>query len=110
MLDCELRPGSQHCQYGTPVFIEAVMEQIKRIQKGGRFLFRLDSGNNAWETLKTIACTGKEYYCIIKRNKQRENEEEWLEMARINGIQTEPRKGKKVWVGKTRRIHPQKKR
>ena len=108
MLDCELRPGSRHCQNGTPAFIKSVIEQLKKIQKGGRYLFRFDSGNDAWETLKAIACAGKEYYCIIKRNKRRENEEEWLETAGRNGIRTEPRKGKKVWVGRAQKIHPQK--
>ena len=107
MLDCELRPGSQHCQNETPEFIEGVMEQLKKIQRGGRFLFRLDSGNDAWETLKKIVSAGEEYYCIIKRNNRRENEEKWLETAKKGGVRTEPRKGKKVWVGRTKNIHPQ---
>ena len=109
MLDCELRPGSQRCQNGTPAFIESVIEQLKKIQKGGRFLFRFDSGNDAWETLKAIACAGKGHCCIIKRNNRRENEQEWLERARRGGVRTDPREGKKVWTGRTRNIHPQKK-
>jgi len=110
MLDCELRPGSQHCQNGTPAFISGLMEPLKQIKSGGRFLFRLDSGNDAWETLETIVSAGKEYYCIVKRNNRSENLRKWLEIAEKEGVMTEPRKGKKVWVGKTQNIHPKKKK
>jgi hypothetical protein len=57
MLDCELRPGSQHCQKGTPEFIQGLLGRLRDIQTGGRLLFRLDSGNDAFETLKAV--TGK---------------------------------------------------
>jgi len=108
MLDCELRPGSQHCQKGTPAFIESLIGQLKRLEKGGRYLFRFDSGNDAWETLKTIASAGKEYYCIIKRNNRRENEAEWLETAKRGGVRTEPRKGKKYGQAELKRFIPRK--
>ena len=106
MLDCELRPGSQHCQSGTAGFIEGLKGRLRSIQSGGRFLFRLDSGNDAFETLKTV--TGEGQYCIIKRNKRRENDWEWLERAKRHGKRVESRKGKKVWVG-TVKMHPRKK-
>jgi len=108
MLDCELRPGSQHCQKGTPEFISGVISRLQGLQSGGRFLFRLDSGNDAWETLQVITEAGKGYYCIIKRNKRRENDEIWLKRAKRHGKRIVTRKGKKVWVGKTN-IHPCKK-
>jgi len=47
MLDCELRPGSQHCQKGTVAFIEGFMGRLRGIQPGGRLLFRMDAGNDA---------------------------------------------------------------
>jgi hypothetical protein len=108
MLDCELRPGSQHCQKGTAEFIEGVMDQLKRVKRGGRILFRMDSGNDSFDTLKRITTAGKANYCIIKRNKRRENDEKWLKRAKRYGKWVETRKGKKVWVG-TLDMHPKKK-
>jgi hypothetical protein len=107
MLDCELRPGSQHCQKGTVRFLKGLMRQLEKIKTNGRFLFRLDSGNDAYETLKAI--TGEGNYCIIKRNKRRENDEKWLKMAKRNGKRIEVRERKKVWIGATKKIHPHKK-
>jgi len=106
MLDCELRPGSQHCQNGTVEFIEGLMGRLRGIQPCGRLLFRMDSGNDSFETLKAV--TGEGRYCIIKRNKRRENDWEWLKMAKRHGKRAASRKGKKVWIG-TARVHPRKK-
>jgi hypothetical protein len=64
MLDCELRPGSQHCQNGTAPFITSLIGRIRKFQIGARPLFRLDSGNDAWATLQAIVGTGKGNYCI----------------------------------------------
>jgi hypothetical protein len=105
MLDCELRPGSQHCQKGTVEFIMRLIGQLEKIKIGKRFLFRLDSGNDAWENLKTMISAGLNYFCIIKRNKRRECDEQWLKRAKRHGELTVPRKGKKVWVGSIQ-IHP----
>jgi hypothetical protein len=106
MLDCELRPGSQHCQKGTAAFIEGFEGRLRSIQTGGRLLFRMDSGNDSFDTLKAV--TGKGRYCIIKRNKRREHDEKWLKMAKRHGVRVETRKGKKVWIG-TIGMHPRKK-
>jgi len=106
MLDSELRPGSQHCQKGTVAFIEGLKGRLRNIQSGKRLLFRMDSGNDSFETLKAV--TGEGRYCIIKRNKRRENDEKWLKRARRQGKRVVSRKGKKVWIG-TARIHPRKK-
>ena len=105
MLDSELRPGSQHCQKGTAAFIKEARGLLKAIQRGERFLYRLDSGNDAWDTLKEITEGGEGHYCIIKRNKRRENDEKWL---RRHGKRLKTRKGKKIWVG-TIEIHPKRK-
>ncbi len=69
-------------------------------------MFRLDSGNDSFDTLKAV--TGKGRYCVIKRNKRRENDEEWLKRAKRHGKRVESRKGKKVWIG-TVRMHPKRK-
>jgi len=107
MLDCELRPGSQHCQKGTVAFIESVHKQLKRIKTAGRILFRMDGGNDSFDTLKAVTAE-KTHYCIIKRNKRKENDEEWLKRAKRHGKRIESRKGKKVWIGVIN-IHPRKK-
>jgi len=108
MLDCELRPGSQHCQKGTEAFILSLLERLGKIKNRARFLFRLDAGNDAFETLRTISKAVRGLYCIVKRNKRKENDEKWLKIAKKYGKRTVPRKGKKVWVGKVN-IHPCKK-
>ena len=107
MLDCELRPGSQHCQKGTVEFIKGVQKQLKRIKARGRILYRMDSGNDSFETLKTIIKKKKTHYCLIKRNKRQENDEVWLDTAKRHGKQIEVRKGKTVWTGSIE-MHPKK--
>ncbi len=106
LLDLELRPGSQHCQKGTAAFIERLNARLGGIKSGGRLLFRLDSGNDSFDTLKAV--TGKGRYCVIKRNKRRENDEKWLKRAKRHGKRVVSRKGKKVWIG-TVRMHPKRK-
>ncbi|MDR0447671.1 MAG: IS1380 family transposase [Treponema sp.] len=107
MLDSELRPGSQHCQKGTVEFIKGIIPRLGSIKKSGRILFRMDGGNDSFDTLEAV--TAREgHYCIIKRNKRRENDEEWLTIAKRYGELAEPRKGKKVWVGAVQ-MHPQRK-
>jgi hypothetical protein len=108
MLDCELRPGSQHCQKGTGEFIGGLLKRLEGMKAGKRYLFRLDSGNDAWETLKMVGEGGKGNYCIIKRNKRKERDEIWLKRARRLGKRVASRKGKKVWIGGVK-IHPRKK-
>lgn len=49
LLDCELRPGKQHCQCGTPEFIRRSVERLKSLGLEGQCLLRLDSGNDAAE-------------------------------------------------------------
>jgi hypothetical protein len=108
MLDCELRPGSQHCQNGTVSFIESLIALLSSMKISGRLLFRMDSGNDSFDTLKAVTGAGKGHYCIIKRNKRKESDEEWLKRAKRRGKRVETRKGKKVWVG-TIKMHPKKK-
>jgi hypothetical protein len=107
MLDCELRPGSQHCQKGTVEFIDGLLKRLEGMKAGKRNLFRLDSGNDAWETLKAVGDGGKGNYCIIKRNRRKEGDEMWLKRAKRHGKRVKSRWGKKVWKGSVR-IHPRK--
>ena len=108
MLDCELRPGSQHCQNGTPEFIKGFLPRLHSLPFCKRYLFRLDSGNDAWDTLETIINAGEGHYCIIKGNKRKETDGEWLKKAKRYGKRTKGRKGKKVWIGMISK-HPRKK-
>jgi hypothetical protein len=54
LLSCELRPGSQHCQKGTPEFLKQLLERLPEGVKGKALLFRLDSGNDSEETVKAV--------------------------------------------------------
>jgi hypothetical protein len=57
----------------------------KDMDVGKRYLFRLDSGNDPWDTLEAVGDRGKGYYCIIKRNKRKESDEMWLKRAKRYG-------------------------
>ena len=102
MLDCELRPGKQHCQKGTPGFIRRSVEQLKKLGLDGQCLIRLDSGNDAAENFDEF---GKNYF-IVKRNPRNECREQWLATARRVGEKTESREGKNVYVGFVDHRHP----
>jgi hypothetical protein len=99
MVNCELRPGSQHCQKGTPEFIRETMDVVDEAWGAERkVLFRFDSGNDSEENI--LVFNGKkDRYFIIKRNLRKESLEGWLEIAKENGKMEEPRPGKKMWHG-----------
>jgi hypothetical protein len=84
------------------------MKRLEGMKLGERYLFRLDSGNDAWDTLKLVGEAGKGNYCIIKRNKRKERDEIWLKRAKRHGKRVASRNGKKVWIGSVK-IHPRKK-
>jgi hypothetical protein len=54
MLCCELRPGTQHSQKGTPEFLVRNLEMIKELGLLHPVLFLLDSGNDAIDTIKKL--------------------------------------------------------
>ena len=102
MLDCELRPGKQHCQNGTPEFIHRSVKILKSLGLEGQCLFRLDGGNDAAENMDHF--DGHRF--IIKRNLRKESLEQWLAMARRVGDLQESRDGKKVYTGFVSHLHP----
>jgi len=57
MLDCELRPGSQHCQNGTPEFIRQCVGTLGKLGLDGKCLIRLDSGTTRGTTSTSSAKT-----------------------------------------------------
>jgi hypothetical protein len=97
LLDCELRPGTQHCQNGTPAFIGTLCAEIKEAWPGKHFLFRFDSGNDSRETIEAVG----NHFFIIKRNLRRESDWQWLILAQNKGTAEMPRAGKTVWRGIT---------
>ena len=54
LLHCELRPGNQHCQEGTPEFLDKAIELARQITDG-KLLVRMDAGNDAGENLLRFA-------------------------------------------------------
>ena len=102
MLDCELRPGKQHCQSGTQQFLGRTTASLKRLGLEGKVLYRLDSGNDAKENFAEL---GENFY-IIKRNLRKECLEQWLALARRVGEKIESREGKNVYRGVASHVHP----
>jgi hypothetical protein len=99
LLHCELRPGNQHCQEGTPEFLDRTIELARQVTQG-RLLVRMDAGNDDGENLRRLR-KKKQVDWIIKRNLRRESETDWLEEAQCHGDCEEPRPGKEVWTGQT---------
>ncbi|GHU63276.1 hypothetical protein FACS189445_6520 [Spirochaetia bacterium] len=116
---CELRPGNQHCQKGTPEFIRRAIEALPPSAKGKNILFRFDSGNDSIDTVKSVLKEplvpgtlvpgldetrhemGKTTpYSIIKRNLRKEDPDWWLTTAKTDGAHTIPHKGINRYVGK----------
>ena len=96
LANLQLRPGSDHSQKGTPVFLRRTL-RYARLMSQATFLVRLDSGNDSLDNIKV--CRQEKAHYIIKRNLRLETPEEWLEIARECGQMEEPRPGKQVWLG-----------
>lgn len=81
MFDCELRPGSQHCQNGTPDFLRKIMDSADA--RGIKLLFRMDSGNDSDEN--ALLCQKRKHHYIIARNPRRSDQSEKIEEIRDFG-------------------------
>lgn len=99
LIDCELRPGSQHCQCGTPAFLDETLRLARRITQA-KLLVRMDAGNDDVENVRVLRrkCHGPVDW-IIKRNLRRESLAEWFEEACAHGVSVDCRPGKEVWIG-----------
>jgi hypothetical protein len=111
---CELRPGNQHCQKGTPEFITKAIEALPPSVKGKDIVFRFDSGNDSIDTVKavfngtvvpgfdkTAPETDKiKPHIIMKRNLRNEDPDWWFKTAKEDGVHTIPHKGINRYVGK----------
>jgi hypothetical protein len=99
MVNCELRPGSQHCQCGTPAFLDESLKLARRITQA-KLLVRMDSGNDDIENVRVLR--KKEHGpvdWIIKRNLRKESLVEWFEEACAHGDSVDCRPGKEMWIG-----------
>lgn len=104
-LEFELRAGSQHCQRGTPAFLERVLPRARRVTNKP-LLLRLDGGNDALENIDCVLdfnaaeisnnpkAKGVDF--IIKWNPRQEDPNLWLEHAKQHARFTTPRPGKRV--------------
>lgn len=98
LVNTELREGKQHCQKGTPRFLEETL-RLSHDLTDAPLLVRMDSGNDAKENLGILLEDGDWY--IIKRNpRSQETKDEWLAMVKecCKDIRN-PRDGKTVYVG-----------
>ena len=98
LVHCELRQGKQHCQDGTPKFLDEALCYAESITRA-KLLVRLDSGNDAIENIKVCRKHKADY--LIKRNLRKESLEDWLEEAQAHGDWEFPREGKEVYTGET---------
>ena len=100
-LELELRPGSQHCQKGTPEFLQRVLGRARQLTDTP-LLLRLDSGNDAIENIAVVEAHNEQdeqaapVHYLIKWNPRKESPERWLSYAEAHGEWSEPRPGKRV--------------
>lgn len=100
-LEFELREGRQHCQKGTPAFLERVLAQARRVTDAP-ILLRLDGGNDALENIDVVRrhneqdAIGVDY--LIKWNPRGADPESWRQRAEAQGLFSEVREGKRVAI------------
>ena len=98
LVHCQLREGKQHCQDGTPAFLDEALGYAKQITRAP-VLVRLDAGNDDLQNIKM--CSKHKVDYIIKRNLRKESREDWLVEAECFGECETPREGKEVFTGQT---------
>jgi len=104
-INVELREGTQHCQKGTPAFLEEAIERSRSMldARGGkesesRLLVRLDAGNDDVENVRVCRShPGTDW--LIKRNLRQESVEDWRRFIKDHGDCERPREGKEIWRG-----------
>lgn len=99
-LHSELRAGSDHCQKGTPEFLQKALSYAKQLTND-RTLVRMDSGNDSGDNLALFLKEETKTDFIVKRNPRREGCERWIQLVKTEGICENPRLGKNVYWGST---------
>ena len=98
----ELREGKQHCQKGTPEFLERLLAQARRVTREP-VLLRLDAGNDAIANMNVVfdhaEREGVTTDFIIKWNRREQQPHYWLRHAEAEGVRfRRPRRGKRVAI------------
>jgi hypothetical protein len=101
LVNIELREGKQHCQNGTPEFLQETLWLAKSVTRE-KILVRVDSGNDSADNINILNEWGVSF--IVKRNLRRENKQDWLKIAKKHGKRVNLREGKTRWLGMTERI------
>ncbi|MEA3437705.1 MAG: IS1380 family transposase [Thermodesulfobacteriota bacterium] len=103
MLNCELRPGSQHSNKDALEFISRCLDMIKEFGIDLKtILVRLDSAHDSAEIIEELLNRNVSF--IIKRNLRNEPKEQWLSLARRVGESKNPREGKTIFSGEASHI------
>ena len=103
MLNCELRPGSQHSNKNALEFIRCSLDMIEKLGIDLKtILVRLDSAHDCAEIIEELMKRGAAF--IIKRNLRKELKEWWLSLARRVGESQSSREGKTVFTGEVSHI------
>jgi len=103
MLNCELRPGSQHSNKDALEFIRYSLDMIEELGIDLKtILVRLDSAHDCAKIIDELMKRGVAF--IIKRNLRKELKEWWLSLARRVGESKSPREGKTVFTGEVSHI------
>ncbi len=103
MLNCELRPGSQHSNKDALEFIRHSLDMVEELGIDLKtILVRLDSAHDCAEVIEELLKRGAVF--IIKRNLRKEPKEQWLSLARRVGESKNPRVGKTVFTGEASHI------
>jgi hypothetical protein len=97
LLHHELRPGTQHCQKGTPEFLRQCLERLGKLALKDEVLIRMDSGNDSADNIALLRESAHRF--IIKRNLRKEDPVKWLSHAMAQGEPERPREGEEVCVG-----------
>lgn len=103
MLNCEMRPGSQHSNKGALEFIRQCLDMAEMLGVDLKnILVRLDSAHDDVEIIEELLKRGVAF--TIKRNLRQESREQWLSLARRVGEAQKPRRGKTVFTGEASHI------
>jgi hypothetical protein len=95
-INVNLREGSTHVQKEADAFLLHSLELTRRATDQA-LLVRMDAGNDALVNLNVCLEHGVDF--IVKRNLRKESPEEWLMIARQDGMCCEERAGKQVYLG-----------
>ncbi|MBF9018030.1 IS1380 family transposase [Oceanispirochaeta sp. M2] len=97
MVNTELREGKQHCQKGTPEFLEHTMGMISKLGIETPLLFRFDGGNDSKNILSLLERSG--HFFIVKRNLRKELPEYWISVAQAEGTIIHESESKTIYTG-----------